>query len=56
MAKTFWLFVIFDTDGEVICAAASTLTHQVFNGVPHMNRVYFRLRHQYQKRRRPRKL
>jgi len=35
-----------DTNGEVIFAAASTLTHQVFNGSPNMNRAYFRLRHQ----------
>ena len=32
--------------GEVIFAAASTLTHQVFNGPPHMNRTYCKLRHQ----------
>jgi hypothetical protein len=32
-----------DTNGEVILAAASTLTHQVFNGPPNMNRAYFRL-------------
>jgi hypothetical protein len=38
-----------DTAGEVIFAPASTLTHQVFNGPPNMNRAYFRLRHQYQK-------
>jgi hypothetical protein len=37
-----------DTDGEVIFAAVSTLTHQVFNGLPNMNRTYFGLRHQYQ--------
>src|SRR6266566_6935789 len=37
-----------DPAGEVIFAAASTLTHRVFNGLPNMHRVYFRLRHQYQ--------
>jgi hypothetical protein len=42
-----WLFVTFDTDGEVIFVAASTPTHRVFNGLPNMHRVYFRLRHQY---------
>jgi hypothetical protein len=36
------------TAGEVIFAAASTPTHQVFNGVANMDRVYFRLRQQYQ--------
>jgi hypothetical protein len=39
-----------DTDGEVIFATASTLTHQVFNSLPNINRAYFRLRQQYQKR------
>jgi hypothetical protein len=29
-------------------ATASTLTHQVFNGLPNVNRAYFRLRQQYQ--------
>jgi hypothetical protein len=38
-----------DNAGEVNFAAASTPTYQVFNGVTNMNRVYFRLRHQYQK-------
>jgi hypothetical protein len=36
-----------DTDGEVIFATASTLTPQVFIGLPSVNRAYFRLRHQY---------
>ena len=35
------LIVAFDTDGEVIFAAASTLTHPVFTGLPNMGRVYF---------------
>jgi hypothetical protein len=37
----------FDTADEVIFATASTLTHQVFIGLPSMNRAYFRLRQQY---------
>jgi hypothetical protein len=37
-----------DTAGEVIFETASTLTHQVFNGLLHMNRAYLRLRQQYQ--------
>jgi hypothetical protein len=38
-----------DTDGEVIFAMASTLTHKIFNGPLNMNRASFRLRQQYQK-------
>ena len=34
-----------DPDGEVIFATTSTLTQQVFNGLPSINRAYFRLRH-----------
>jgi hypothetical protein len=30
MAKTSWVIVTFDTDGEVIFAMASILTHQDF--------------------------
>jgi hypothetical protein len=47
--NTNWVFRTFDTDGEVFFATASTLTHQVFIGLPNMNRGYFGLRHQYQK-------
>jgi hypothetical protein len=36
-----------DTTGEVIFTTASTLTHQVFNGLPNMNRAHFRLCQQY---------
>jgi len=42
------------TAGEVMFATASTPTHLVFNGLPHMNRAYFRRRRQYQKRPRAR--
>jgi hypothetical protein len=42
------LWGAFDTAGEVIFVTASTPTHQVFNGLPHMNRAYCRLRQQYQ--------
>jgi hypothetical protein len=45
--RASWVIVTCDTAGEVLFATASTLTHQVFNGVLHMNRVYFRLRQQY---------
>jgi hypothetical protein len=48
LVRASWLFVIFDTAGEVFFAPASTLTHQVFIGLPNMNRGYFGLRHQYQ--------
>jgi hypothetical protein len=40
LVTTSSVFVAFDTNGEVIFAAASTLTHQVFNGMPNMNRAY----------------
>jgi hypothetical protein len=48
LGKISWVIVIVGTDGEVIFATASTLTHQVFDGLPNMNRVCFRLRQQYQ--------
>jgi hypothetical protein len=35
-----------DTDGEVMFTMTSTLTYQVFIGLPNMNRAYFRLRQQ----------
>jgi hypothetical protein len=41
MVTTFWVCAILDTDGEVIFAAAQTLTHPVFTGLPNMNRAYF---------------
>jgi hypothetical protein len=41
------LLATFDTAGEVIFATVSTLTHQVFIGLPNMNHAYFRLRQQY---------
>jgi hypothetical protein len=44
---TIRVIVTFDTDGEVIFAMASTLTHKIFNGPLNMNRASFRLRHQY---------
>src|SRR5919201_1244375 len=47
-ATTSGLFVVFDTDGEVIFATASTPTHLVFNSLLNMNCACFRLRHQYQ--------
>jgi hypothetical protein len=46
-------FIENDTAGEVIVAGASTQTHRVFNGLPNMHRVYFRLRQQYREWRRP---
>jgi hypothetical protein len=48
-AKDLSRFTKNDPAGEVIFAAASTLIHQAFNGLLNMNRVFFRLRHQYQK-------
>jgi hypothetical protein len=41
MANTSWLLANVDTAGEVIFAAAITLTHPVFTGLPNMNRTYF---------------
>jgi hypothetical protein len=38
-----------DTDGEVSFAGISTLTNPVFRLVLNVHRVFFRLRHQYQK-------
>jgi hypothetical protein len=45
--KVSWVIVVFDTDGEVIFATASRLTHKVFNSLPNINPAYFRLRQQY---------
>jgi hypothetical protein len=46
MATSSWLIVAFDTDGEVMFATVSTLTHQVINGLPNITFTYSRLRHQ----------
>jgi hypothetical protein len=36
-----------DTAGEVSFSGTSTLTNTIFRLVPHVNRVYLRLRQQY---------
>jgi hypothetical protein len=47
MANTFWLFVTFDTDGEVSFAGIGTITNRVFRLILKVNDAYFRLRYQY---------
>jgi hypothetical protein len=49
-ASVLWVHLIHltksDTAGEVIFTPARPLTPQVFQGLPHVNRIYFGLRQQ----------
>jgi hypothetical protein len=47
MANTSWLFVVFDTAGEVRFAGMSTLANPAFGLVLNVHHTYFRLRQQY---------
>jgi hypothetical protein len=47
MAMTSWLFVTFDTAGEVSFAGISTQTNPVFRLVLNVNCPHFRLCQQY---------
>jgi hypothetical protein len=47
MARTSWLIVTFDTDGEVSFGGTLTLINLVFKSAPNINCACFRLRHQY---------
>jgi hypothetical protein len=49
VARALWGFIITAPAGEGMFATASTLTYQVFNGLPHINRASFRVHQRDQK-------